>query len=70
MEEGIDTKLTSAQNQREAYVNQHAKKVLHHLRTPIMGENIEDMIFSDNEEENEKEEEEVDEDDVFDSELF
>jgi len=32
-----------------------------------MGENIEDMIFSDNEEENEEEEEEeVDEDDVFD----
>ncbi len=66
MKEGIDTKLTSVWNQREAYVNQHAEKVLHHLKTLIMGENIENMIFSDNEEENEEKKEEVDEDDVFD----
>ncbi len=65
MEEGIDTRLADVWDQREAYVNQHAEKVLHHLKTPIMGENIDAMIFSDNEGE-EEEEEEVDEDDVMD----
>ncbi len=62
----VGKRLNEAWKQREGYVNNQETKALHHLRTPIMGENIENMIVSEQEEENEGEEdEEVEEEEMF-----